>query len=337
MGIVSKEVVDALLVGVDDIDWSAVTHAYGPAVEVPQLLRVWLSNDQRAPGSVDYLGLAISTDAGATMSECAAANLWGSVFHQGTIYEATAPVAQLLQKVMVEAPLLEQRLRAAQLLLTCLARYRVGWMASSFSVAEHDRPEVYRAAASGWSSYLGLLDPSVPADLRATVARMLPWLDEPTAVAAAIFQQLSVGPSDTEVDALLLLALGAVARPASAEVNGLLRSWFHESPDIAVPAAIALGRLHLVDPDVDHELISVIEDAVGYADGRFTSQPGPHYGREGSVSECAADALLTIDLLCHGDAGSNEAIDRAEETLHGLSFVLRERTLAELRSFHLPE
>jgi hypothetical protein len=60
-----------MLTGVDRVDWSALEHAYGPATDVPRHLR--------ALGSVD-----------SGVREAALDALYGNLWHQGTLYPATA-------------------------------------------------------------------------------------------------------------------------------------------------------------------------------------------------------------------------------------------------------
>lgn len=59
------------LTRLDDVPWSALTHAYGSAEDVPDLLR--------ALGAPD-----------ADTRECAWHDLHGSIWRQGSIYEATS-------------------------------------------------------------------------------------------------------------------------------------------------------------------------------------------------------------------------------------------------------
>jgi hypothetical protein len=59
------------------IDWSALTHAYGPADDVPGALRAL------ATGDADACHQAFS-------------ELWGNIHHQGTVYEATCHAVPLL-------------------------------------------------------------------------------------------------------------------------------------------------------------------------------------------------------------------------------------------------
>ncbi|EST20363.1 hypothetical protein [Streptomyces niveus] len=60
-----------MLDGIDDIDWSALTHAYGPADDIPAL--------PRAAGSPDT-----------ARRDTALHELISSLRHQGSIHPATA-------------------------------------------------------------------------------------------------------------------------------------------------------------------------------------------------------------------------------------------------------
>jgi hypothetical protein len=59
------------------VDWSAVSHAYGPATDVPALLRAFVSD---VPDHRDF----------------ACQLLFQTIWHQGTVYEATATVVPIL-------------------------------------------------------------------------------------------------------------------------------------------------------------------------------------------------------------------------------------------------
>jgi hypothetical protein len=66
-----------MLEGLDAIDWSSLTHAYGSASDVPGLLRAWASDQPEAARE-------------------AQGALFGNIYHQGTVYEATAPAVPFL-------------------------------------------------------------------------------------------------------------------------------------------------------------------------------------------------------------------------------------------------
>jgi HEAT repeat protein len=73
-----------MLEGLDRIDWSKLHHAYGEATGVPGLIRDLLSNDQR-------------------VREEAMDELSGSLWHQGTVYEASSYAIPFLQELLKAA------------------------------------------------------------------------------------------------------------------------------------------------------------------------------------------------------------------------------------------
>lgn len=68
------------LAGLDSHPWSSFSHAYGPADDLPDLLRALTGPDPDA--------------AGEALSE-----LYGSVLHQGTVYDASAEAAPFLARI----------------------------------------------------------------------------------------------------------------------------------------------------------------------------------------------------------------------------------------------
>ncbi|MFG1710985.1 hypothetical protein ACFLIM_48290 [Nonomuraea sp. M3C6] len=55
---------------IDTVDWASLTHAYGPASDVPDLLQALISHDPQ-------------------VRQAALEEIYGSVLHQGTVYEAS--------------------------------------------------------------------------------------------------------------------------------------------------------------------------------------------------------------------------------------------------------
>lgn len=70
-----------MLEGLDAVDWSSLSHAHGPATDVPQLLRSLLSKD---------------TDV--RLEACA--ELHERIWHQGTVYSASAAVVPFLFELL---------------------------------------------------------------------------------------------------------------------------------------------------------------------------------------------------------------------------------------------
>src|SRR4051794_22086638 len=70
-----------MLEGLDAIDWSILTHAHGPAADVPELLRSLLSQDPDARLQ-------------------ALAELVEKIWHQGTVYPASAAAIPFLLEML---------------------------------------------------------------------------------------------------------------------------------------------------------------------------------------------------------------------------------------------
>ena len=66
-----------MLEGLDDVAWGTLHHAYGPATDVPQLLLAIASGDASARNGAWH-------------------DLYGNLWHQGTVYEATAHAVPFL-------------------------------------------------------------------------------------------------------------------------------------------------------------------------------------------------------------------------------------------------
>ena len=63
-----------MLEDLEHVDWSALSHAYGPAVDVPDLIRAVASGTNKEKDAAWYA-------------------LYGNIWHQGTVYEATVTAA----------------------------------------------------------------------------------------------------------------------------------------------------------------------------------------------------------------------------------------------------
>jgi HEAT repeat protein len=172
------------------VDWASLTHAYGPATDVPGLLAD-LRDPERRPRAL--------------------AELYGTIYHQGRGFSATAaaipPLLALLDDGVAPAELLR--------LLTHLVVGDFG-VGSAWSDPPDDPAlvEIRRRAAVGVPRYAALLTDPDP-DVRGAAALALwPHADDPA-------------------------------------VSGVLRERFREEPDPAVRAdlAFALGGEAPDDPD----------------------------------------------------------------------------------------
>jgi hypothetical protein len=73
-----------MLEGLEGIDWGRLSHAYGPAADVPRLIRAL------AEGSEEVRNEAIDA-------------LFGTIVHQGSVYAATAPAVPFPIELLEES------------------------------------------------------------------------------------------------------------------------------------------------------------------------------------------------------------------------------------------
>ena len=139
-----------MLEGLDTIDWASLRHAHGPAADVPELLRSLLSQDPDV-----------------RLQACA--DLHERIWHQGTVYPASAAAIPFLFE-----------------LLTCPGVHDPGWAASLLGCI---------ATGEGWLQYGLRVDGEQ--SLRRRLARqgrsLEEALEEERAVMKAIHRDVAAG------------------------------------------------------------------------------------------------------------------------------------------------
>lgn len=193
----------------DEVPWGSLHHAYGPAADVPGLLRALADPDQR---------------------EGALWALYGNVFHQGTRYEATPHVVpflvELIDAGVARVDLLDyvRHLVAGSFSLRspglwCDGRTLHRWDAGAVPVAEapadlgYDQTpallaDVWRRAADALPTWLRLLD-DADAAIRGRAAVLLALFADEARVADALRARLAAEPVGS-VRADLCFALARV-------------------------------------------------------------------------------------------------------------------------------
>ena len=73
----------------DEVDWSSLRHAYGEASDVPDLIRSLAAPDRKTREDALY-------------------ELYGNIWHQGTVYEATAYAVPFLIELLQHPELPER-------------------------------------------------------------------------------------------------------------------------------------------------------------------------------------------------------------------------------------
>ncbi len=89
----------AILDGLDQLDWSKLHHAYGPATDVPELLKALVDPDAAS----SRLQKSARVD-GRTVRERVLQELWGNVYHQGSVWPASAKTIPFFVEILRDGP-----------------------------------------------------------------------------------------------------------------------------------------------------------------------------------------------------------------------------------------
>ncbi|MFD9241573.1 PBS lyase [Streptomyces sp. NPDC059556] len=186
-----------MLTGIEEVDWASLGHAYGPADDVPELLR----------------GLASADPA---ERETALDGMYGAVHHQGDVYDSTLACIPFLLELVAD-PAVQDRGCIVELLTS------IGGIEldddEELDELDPDDEEFIPAAnyamaaaaiAAGADVFLGLVsdpDPEVRLAAPCALASLHP---EPARVLTLLRERLTV-ERDTEVRLALVAAVGRIA------------------------------------------------------------------------------------------------------------------------------
>jgi len=182
----------------DDIPWKRLTHAYGPAEDVPDLLRSLRTAPAEMTGEQSPLW-----------------HLFGNIWHQGTVYEATAYAVPFLIELAAH-PLVPDRLGILGLLAAIATgtSYRDvhGNLLNEPDFAERKAVEIkwveqaHAAVASGTAAFLAMTREET--DVRLAAAHVLALLPEHRDVVGARLRTMVDKETGSLQRAGLLLLLG---------------------------------------------------------------------------------------------------------------------------------
>lgn len=263
--------------GLDEIDWEALHHAYGPAADVPGLIRSLAS-----PGS--------------TERDEALAELFGNIWHQGTVYEASAHAVPFLIALLAGDSAAD---RAGVLVL-------LGELARGSSYRDvHDRPRP---------------DPADDPDFHAELARELSWVRAArAAVEAGVPEYLrQLHDPDQRIRQAAAFVLGGCTGRAD-EAAPALRSAFAASPDGSDGFGLAL-RLGALGREADAAFLRALpaDGPIGWAAAVATAA----ILRERTPAEVVARIATAFstptpqdDLLAALAWAPVEAVEMARETI----------------------
>lgn len=202
-----------LLAGVDQIRWGRMTHAYGPAVEIPGLLR----------------GLA---DADPATRETALDAMYGSVHHQGDVYACTVAAIPFLVRITADTGR-PGRGEVIELLASIAAADSPG------PFTGHPR-KARDAVAQEYPLWLSLLDDADP-QVRAAVSPLfLVCADQRSEAMAALRQRFATEPEPRVQKAIVEAVAELARRGVDAPATG---GWLAELLNHANDARLRLTAL----------------------------------------------------------------------------------------------
>ncbi|WP_394617423.1 hypothetical protein JNUCC0626_48880 [Lentzea sp. JNUCC 0626] len=117
-----------MLTGLDQVDWARLSHAYGPADDVPAQLRDLVSPDE-------------------AVRRKALSGMYANLYHQGTIYEATAAAVPFVLQALTD-PVCDEQPQLLDLLSGIVTGHDSMWLPAGIPVARH------RAQAVGGDALL---------------------------------------------------------------------------------------------------------------------------------------------------------------------------------------
>lgn len=197
---------------IDGTNWQELTHAYGPADDLPEHLRSLVGSSEAWREAVHHL--------------------WEATTHQGRVFDSTPPVVRFLARWLAERAEGDWDEAAAYIALLCL--HDAGWAARVLGAAAS---ALVACAAEVLEELTPLaLQPSHPAD-GIIAAALLPWVgvlgSHPRAVAlrSRLENSLDGDGATREWRGLAVLGLGELGRDVS---------HFLDDPDPAIRTCAAL-------------------------------------------------------------------------------------------------
>lgn len=221
----------------DHIPWNRLTHAHGPAEDVPDLLRRLRTAPPEVTGKQSPLW-----------------HLFGTIWHQGTVYQATAYAVPFLIELAACA-LVPDRLGVLELLAAIATgssfRDVHGNLLNEPDFAERKAVELkwveqaHAAVASGVSAFLAMTREET--DVRLAAAHVLALLPEHRDIVCARLRDMVNAETESLHRAGLLLLLGLAGERSDATLSVLTGVLTGDDPVQRRGAALAFAYLKL-DP-----------------------------------------------------------------------------------------
>ncbi|MCC0577120.1 HEAT repeat domain-containing protein [Streptomyces californicus] len=282
--------------GIDEVDWASMEHAYGPADDVPHLLRGLASDDPAE-------------------REAALDGMYGAVHHQGDVYACTLACIPFLFELVVD-PGVRDRGGVVEL-LTSIG----GFDLDEDDEAEIDEDEIEGAAnyamaaaavTAGAEVFVGLISDEDPGVRLAAPLALATLHRHPVRVLALLRERLPVEP-DEEVRLALVEAAGRVAlrhRPLAERVG----QWLGRLADRADSPGLrlaALAQLARCSPDgLPGDVVPVVSGLL--REMRAATGGGTDPGRDGADGAATGPERTAMNARAMGPEPSGPAPADAE-------------------------
>lgn len=328
----------------DQIDWRALSHAYGEADDVPELLRKLAWGDEQTRQDALY-------------------SLYGNIYHQGTVYQATAYAVPFLIE-MLQSEAVAGRDKILVLLVHLASGHSYWAVHQHLSIFDDiypgrkESPEfkaeiakeldwvkaAYLAVRKGTPVYLQLLE-HADADLRMAAAYVLSLFGGRSAFTniMPVPRSRLATEEDAQVRASVIYSLSYLAPPLEMvkmvdpdlrnDVADYIRLFTHlldarhESDLVHVLAAIALLRVAADDAPARavERLVATLADGAGTVATLYNGLPWADEGVAAEIGSCLCrlqQSAITSAIIT--------ALVTALETTDGLTALSVSATLLHL-------
>jgi hypothetical protein len=285
-----------MLEALDSVNWSELGHAYGPAEDVPDLIRALLSDD-------------------AKKREDARWHLWGNIIHQGTVYAATAHAVPFFLELL-DSPTVQDKPHLLVLVtsLACGNSYLdahkdlfedVPAMREKMEQPEWDEQlheelgwvkAAHLAVVKGWQVYVRRLSDTDPSTRAAAAYALAVCGQHAAAVVPPLRQQLA-SEADDGVKASVLICLGCIG---GGDCGPLFEEWLKKRTHPVVKAAAALSLARVCRERTLPEAVEVLADCLQNptpVDALYLQLP---WSSGESIVSAAGQALSQLGLASAG-------------------------------------
>ncbi|WIG61353.1 MAG: hypothetical protein OJF49_004101 [Ktedonobacterales bacterium] len=247
-----------MLEGLDQVNWNGMEHAYGPAADVPDLIRALASPDVEKRNEAMHW-------------------LYGTIWHQGTVYEATAYAVPFLIELLQEPEVQDK-----DAILSLLAHLANG--SSYLDVHQDFYPErdeqgtpefdeqlqrevswvraAHEAVERGVNLYLDLARDARPAVRMAAVYLVASFTERGARTTPVLLAQME-RETDARVRACILLTLGALGEHGPGARERFEQMIASDAPELLRVAA-AMGMVWAEREHAPEAAVRLLVAALAY-------------------------------------------------------------------------